>query len=78
MWQVSRKHPLNPDGRFWVNQDTFCDCKACLDEAPDNIRFDETVGMSYVFKQPDTDKELQMVREAVRCCPVEAVVEIDV
>jgi ferredoxin len=51
-------------------------CKACIVVAPENIRFDEIVGMSYVFKQPESASELETVESAIRCCPVEAVVDI--
>ena len=78
MWEVSRKHPLNPEGKFWIDQDVCLFCKACLNEAPNNIRFDEEASMSYVFKQPETIVEFEAIRDAIRCCPVEAVVEIDV
>lgn len=75
--ELAIKHPQNAEGKFWIDQDVCCACAACFVEAPDNIRFDEEVGMSYVFKQPGTIKEFQAVREAIRCCPVEAVVEIE-
>jgi len=73
-----KKHPQNAEGKFWVDQDVCMFCRACDAEAPDNIRFNEIVGMSYVFKQPETEDELQAVREAIRCCPVEAIVEDEV
>jgi ferredoxin len=74
---VSRKHPQNPDGRFWIDQDVCMFCKACIYEAPENIRFDDAAGMSYVFKQPETAEELRAVQSAIHCCPVEAVVDIE-
>jgi ferredoxin len=77
MWKVSRKHPLNPDGAFWIDQDVCMECKACIYEAPKNVRLDEAVGMSYVFKQPENEEEITDVRRAIRCCPVEAIVEIE-
>jgi hypothetical protein len=43
--------------------------------APNNIRFDESLRMSYVFKQPDNNEELVAIRNAINFCPVEAVVE---
>ena len=69
------RHPNNPPGPFWIDQDTCCDCETCFVEAPNNIRFDEFLRMSYVFKQPDNEEELRATREAMRCCPVEALVE---
>ena len=69
------RHLENVEGRFWICQDTCCACVACFVEAPDNIKFDERLGMSYVFKQPETVEEIEAIREAIRFCPVEAVIE---
>ena len=66
------KHPQNADGKFWVNQDECVACEVCTGEAPNNFRFDDATGKSYVFKQPETDEEWAAVREAVMMCPVEA------
>lgn len=69
------RHPQNADGKFWIDQDVCVACQACVIEAPENIRFDDAIGTSYVFKQPENDIELAAVREAVALCPVEAPVE---
>jgi ferredoxin len=66
------KHPQNAEGKFWIDQEVCVACSTCFEEAPNNIRFDDTRGMSYVYKQPETDEELHAVREAVELCPVEA------
>ena len=70
-----KRHPKNAEGKFWIDQHVCTFNKACVAEAPENIRFDESVDMSYVFKQPETNEELEFVRDAIRCCPNEAVVE---
>ena len=70
-----KRHAQNPVGTFWICQDTCCACVACFVEAPNNIKFDEDLGMSYVFKQPETLEEILEVRKAIGYCPVEAVVE---
>jgi ferredoxin len=75
--RVSRKHTQDAEGRFWVDQDVCMFCKARIVEAPENIRFDEVLGMSYVFKQPESAAELKAVESAIRNCPVEAVVDIE-
>jgi len=73
-----KRHPENAEGKFWIDQDVCMFCRACDCEAPNNIRFDEIVGMSYLFKQPETDEELEAVRSAISSCPVEAIVEDEV
>ena len=64
------RHPQNAEGNFWINQDECVACAVCVGEAPENIRFDDAAGKSYVFKQPENDTELAAVREAVEMCPV--------
>ena len=59
------KHSHNADGKFWIDQEVCVACQVCTGEAPANIRFDDTAGKSYVFKQPATDGELAAVREEI-------------
>ena len=66
------KHPQNAEGKFWIDQEACVACQVCTGEAPANIRFDAAAGKSYVFKQPETDEELNAFREAVVLCPTEA------
>lgn len=63
------RHPNNAEGKFWIEQDECVGCQVCTSEAPANIRYDDSVGKSYVFKQPENDAELHAVREAVDLCP---------
>ena len=64
------RHPNNAEGRFWIEQDECVACQVCTAEAPENIRYDDVAGKSYVFKQPENDAELAAVHEAVEMCPV--------
>lgn len=66
-----RKHPLNAEGKYYIDQDT-CTCSAaCEYVAPNNFKFED--GFVYVFKQPETSDEVEQCKEAMMCCPVEAV-----
>jgi ferredoxin len=66
------KHPMNAEGKVWIDQEVCVACCVCVGEAPGNIKFDDDAGKSYVFKQPENNAELAAVREAVTLCPVEA------
>lgn len=66
------KHPHNAEGEFWIEQDLCVACQVCIGEAPNNIKFDEAAGKSYVYKQPETPEDIHALREAVILCPVEA------
>lgn len=68
------KLPENVAGPFYV--DTQCiDCDVCRDTAPDNFTRSDENNYSYVFKQPENDEELQLCKEAMAACPVEAIGE---
>jgi ferredoxin len=56
------------DGMFIIN-DTCIDCYLCRDLAPDNFDRDEDADMHYVYKQPETDYELEAVVDALDSCP---------
>ena len=65
------KHPLNAEGKYYVDQD-ICTCSAaCEDAAPNNFKYDD--GFVYVFKQPENHDEEEQCKEAMMCCPVEAI-----
>jgi ferredoxin len=66
------RQPENVAGAFYV--DTSCiDCDVCRDIAPDNFTRQEKAGYSYVYRQPRSEQELSLCREALEACPVEAI-----
>jgi ferredoxin len=66
------KVPGQASGPFFV--DTQCiDCDLCRETAPDNFRRNDEEGFSYVYKQPETDEERELSKEALENCPVEAI-----
>jgi ferredoxin len=72
MARFSHRYPLNIAGRFYID-DQCTDCDLCRQWAPNNIRRDDRLGHSYVFKQPETPEELASCLEGVAFCPTEAV-----
>lgn len=62
----------NVAGAFYV--DTTCiDCDVCRDIAEANFTRQDEAGYSYVYKQPDSERERQLCLEAMEACPVEAI-----
>jgi len=59
----------NIPGRYYV--DSSCiDCDLCRQIAPDNFARDEDdTYMSYIFRQPIGEAEIELVQEAVDSCP---------
>ena len=64
----------NVPGRFYVD-DQCIDCDACRETAPDFFRRNDDRGYSYVHKQPTDDESVELSREALEGCPVEAIGE---
>ena len=72
MAEIEDKLPDNTPGKFFV--DTSCiDCDVCRDTAPANFDRNDENGYSYVVKQPETAEELELCRESLEACPVEAI-----
>ena len=66
------KTPGNVEGKFYV--DTTCiDCDLCREIAPTIFSRNAEVGLSFVFRQPETAEELQQTEEAMSGCPCECI-----
>lgn len=67
------RYPLNVPGKYYI--DAQCtDCDLCRETAPNNVRRDDRVGISYIFKQPENEEEVRLLEEGgVSGCPTEAV-----
>lgn len=67
------RYPLNVPGKYYI--DAQCtDCDLCRETAPNNVRRDDRVGISYIFKQPENPDEVRALEEGgVLGCPTEAV-----
>ena len=72
MADKSRKWSQNVIGKFYVDQECI-DCNLCSEIAPDNFAVESEEGHDYVYKQPQTEQELNLSFEALECCPVEAI-----
>ncbi len=67
-----RKHPLNVEGKYYVDCDSCID-HCCYDLFPSNFKLDEDSLQTFVFKQPETLEEEAFCKEAKEYCPVEAI-----
>lgn len=64
--------PENVEGRYYVDRECI-DCDVCRDIAPDNFTRQMSRGYSFVYRQPRNEKEESLCREALACCPVDAI-----
>jgi ferredoxin len=72
MEEKSDKLPHNVPGDYFVSTD--CDgCAYCGMVAPENFEFDKSSNTYFIAKQPGSHDELEMVREAMEDCPVDAI-----
>jgi ferredoxin len=62
----------NVQGSWYV--DCQCiDCDLCRTTAPANFKQNSDEGYSYVYKQPETEQEAALCKQAMEECPVEAI-----
>ncbi len=66
------KWPKNLSGKFYVDEQCI-DCDLCRETAPDFFKRDDDGGYSYVYKQPSSAEELELCKEALEGCPVNAI-----
>ena len=69
---VNGRLPDNVPGKYYVDRQCI-DCDVCRDTSPENFARSDENGYSYVYKQPDTPKEIELCNEALDACPVEAI-----
>ena len=55
--------------------DECISCMACIGLAEDIFQLNDN-GKAFVVKQPENERELELARQAVDACPVDAIVEI--
>jgi len=72
MAELKEKLSENVSGKFYVDSQCI-DCDVCRDTAPKNFTRNDDNGYSFVYQQPATDEELELCREALDACPVEAI-----
>ena len=72
MADLDAKLPRNVPGAFYVD-DQCIDCEVCREIAPAHFRQEPVEGFSYVYRQPTSDAERSLAREALEECPVEAI-----
>lgn len=68
------KWPNNIAGKFYVDEQCI-DCDLCRETAPDFFKRDDDGGYSFVYKQPSTSSDLELCKEALEGCPVNAIGE---
>ncbi len=72
MADKNQKYDENVRGRYYVDRECIA-CDACVLTAPDHFGMDENDGHAFVVKQPQSQEEEDMCREAMEGCPVEAI-----
>ncbi len=72
MADLVNKYAENVTGTYYVD-DQCIDCDLCRETAPANFTRNDDGGHSYVYKQPMSDDEVNLCKEAMEGCPVEAI-----
>ncbi|UXR63955.1 ferredoxin [Bdellovibrio bacteriovorus] len=68
---MEKENTANPVNfpQFFVGADCLS-CGACWKEAPSNFRSHDIEASAYVYRQPQSEKELQECKAAQAICPV--------
>jgi ferredoxin len=66
------KVPGQAAGAFYVDANCI-DCDLCRQTAPENFDRNDDDGHSFVKKQPEGPEEMELCRQALEDCPVEAI-----
>lgn len=72
MADFANKYSENVAGAYYVD-DQCIDCDLCRETAPANFTRNDDGGHSYLYKQPESDDEVTLCKEAMEGCPVEAI-----
>lgn len=72
MADKSEKWTENKPGKYYVDQACIA-CDACVTTAPDNYEMNDEDGHAFVAKQPEGEAEIELMKEAMEGCPVEAI-----
>ncbi len=72
MANKASKYPDNVPGKFYVDEQCIA-CDACVNEAPNNFKMNDSEGHSKVQKQPQSPEEEEACKAAMAACPVEAI-----
>jgi len=67
------KSPLGIKGKYYVDKEICLDHECGVHQAPNNFRMNPDSWEAYVFKQPETPEEEMQCKQAMDCCPVEAI-----
>ena len=62
----------NVAGKYYITEDCI-NCGLCEAIAPENIKYDETLGEQIVFKQSASPTEDEQLQEAIESCPTTAI-----
>jgi len=69
----SRKHPLNVNGKYYVDLNRCINHGFCIFAAPNNFRLDKDDYGAYAFRQPESLEDEAQCRQAMEDCPVGAI-----
>lgn len=72
MADKSEKWNDNVPGKFYVDSQCI-DCDLCRETAPDFFGRNDDGGYSFVYRQPETDEEKELCKDAMQNCPVDAI-----
>ncbi|AEH60336.1 putative ferredoxin [Methanosalsum zhilinae DSM 4017] len=62
----------NVSGPYYVDDECVA-CEVCVEIAPNHFKMTEDESAAYVYKQPESDEEIDICENALAECSVDAI-----
>lgn len=72
MADKSERFSDNVPGKYYVDSSCIL-CSACESIAPDFFKVADDGDHDVVYRQPETEEEMEICEEALEACPVESI-----
>ena len=72
MAEKQSRNSYNIAGPYYVDNNCIA-CDACIIEAPDFFKMNDSEGIAFVYNQPKSSIDIELCTEALESCPVEAI-----
>lgn len=72
MADPTTKQPDNVPGKYYVDANCSA-CQVCVSVASDNFKMNDGEDHAFVYKQPESQAEIDACDEAMKGCPEESI-----
>lgn len=62
----------NVSGPYYVDCSCIA-CRLCTSEAPENFKVNDDDSNAFVYRQPESDEQVELCEDVLDICPVDAI-----